>query len=222
MGIKKHSGKVIEVYFIKIIMMPAQELQLVSLQMMICLKQMVQRLLLMVRGAQSQLRINVNSVGGVPTGLESFEVYNPSVSKLKGTSGNTLDPGASITVFLADEFADLFANASAEAFDRVGDGVIDSVVVTMTDDILDASVDLSDFTFGGVNPTDFNTLTTPDDDVFALIFSTYPDGTGVLTTLDYTEDGFAPALTDDAGNAIVDGSVGPDDSAVPIILSQYT
>ncbi|WP_370090427.1 T9SS type A sorting domain-containing protein [Ekhidna sp.] len=171
-------------------------------------------------GAQTQLRVNTSSVTGTPTGLESFQVYNPSVSKLKSFPGSkTLDPGATITVFLSDEFGDLFNNATAVAYDRDNDGIIDSVAVDMTDDILDATIDLNDFTFGGVNPTGFDTGTTSDDDLFALLFTTYPHGTGVTSTLDYTSDGLSTRLTDDAGNNIVDGSVSPTDAALPRIAS---
>ncbi|MEQ8628019.1 T9SS type A sorting domain-containing protein, partial [Ekhidna sp.] len=171
-------------------------------------------------GAQIQLRVNTNSVTGTPTGLESFQVYNPSVSKLKSfPDSKTLDPGSTITVFLSDEFGDLFDNASATAYDNSGDGTIDQVEVVMTDDIIDATIDFNDFTFGGVSPSGFDTGSTPDDDTFTLLFSTYPDGTGVISTLDYTSDGLSTRLTDDAGNNIVDGSVSPSDAALPQVAS---
>ncbi|MFY0654744.1 MAG: T9SS type A sorting domain-containing protein [Cyclobacteriaceae bacterium] len=182
------------------------------------------------------ITVSANAIGN-----ETFVLFTTADNKIKKSE----DPGQGIgmlgtptndyTVTLADTYPDGFddAGSSAIAYDTDGDGNIDEVAVILGDNVDDSTLDITSFSFDGVQPNSIisapanATDNTPvaDDNIFTLGFNTFV-GTAVTGDLVFTQG----TLRDDAasssydgtqGNLIQSGTLTPSDAAEPVIKNSF-
>jgi len=106
--------------------------------------------------------------------------------------------------------------SSASTMDRDADGQIDAISITMSEPIIDSTLNVADFSIGaGIGiPSSIDTVTTPNDTTFELRF-TNTGSTATTPSITYTQG----SLADPSGRKLATTAITPDDDAVPRLVS---
>ena len=182
----------------------------------------------------ARYHLRLNDVDNTPfTGTESYTIYL-NAGQIRGTTSDAQFTETSIGYFLDQTAEDFTNDAIVYVVDIGNDGSIDEVVVVLSDDVIDATVDLTEFNMNGTTnyptalsgvPTNTFAATTiggvaignddPNDNILSFNFTGL--GTGITDggTFKYT----GSTLTDDAGNVVIAGSVNVIDDVPPVVLT---